>query len=53
MVMKAYLANIPTSVWVLLSLPALVLTRCVMATVIPQVVHAIVPEVVRTVFRVF
>jgi hypothetical protein len=50
--MKAYLANLPTSVWVLALLPALVLTRCVVATVVPQVVHAVVPEVVRTVLRI-
>jgi len=52
MVMKAYLANIPTTAWVLLAVPALVVTRCVLATVVPVVVHAVVPEVVRTVLKV-
>jgi hypothetical protein len=50
--MKAYLVNLPMVVWALIALPALVVTRCVMATVVPQVVHAVVPEVVRTVLRV-
>jgi len=52
MLMKAYLANLPTAFWVLAALPALVVTRCVMAAVVPQVVHAIVPDVVRTVLRI-
>ena len=52
LVMKAYLANVPIVVWALLALPALVVTRCVVATVLPQVVHAVVPEVVRTVLHV-
>jgi len=52
MVMKAYFANLPTAVWVLVFLPALVVTRCVVATVVPQVVHAVVPEAVRTVLRI-
>ena len=52
MVMKTYLANLPTAVWMLAFLPALVLTRCVVATVVPQVIHAVVPEVVRTLLRI-
>lgn len=51
MIMKAYLANLPTSVWALIGLPALVITRVVMATVVPHVLHAVVPEVVRSVLR--
>jgi hypothetical protein len=50
--MKAYLANLPTTVWVLIALPALIVTRCVVATVVPHVVHAMVPEVVRNVLRI-
>ena len=49
--MRAYLANLPTAIWVLGALPALVVTRAVLATVVPQFVHAVVPEVVRTVLR--
>ena len=52
MIMKAYLSNLPTAVWALIALPALMVTRCVVATLVPQVVHAVVPEVVRTVLRV-
>jgi len=52
MLMKAYIANLPTAVWVLAGLPALFVTRCVWATVVPYVVHAVVPEVVRTVLHV-
>ena len=50
--MKAYLANLPTVVWALVALPALVVTRCVVATVVPLMVHAMVPEVVRNVLRI-
>ena len=52
MVMKAHLANLPFAFWALIGLPVLVVTRCVLTTVVPQVVHAVVPEVVRTVLRV-
>ena len=50
--MKAYLANLPTGAWALIFLPALVVTRCVVAMVVPHVVHAVVPEVVRNVLRI-
>jgi hypothetical protein len=50
--MKAYLANLPNVVWALAALPALVVTRCVLATVVPHLVHAVVPEVVRNVLRI-
>lgn len=50
--MKTYLSDLPTSVWVLVGLPALVVTRFVVATVVPQLVHAVVPEVVRTALRI-
>jgi uncharacterized membrane protein len=52
MVMNAYLAKLPTAVWVLIFLPAMVVTRCVVATVVPQLVHAVVPDVVRTILRI-
>jgi len=50
--MKAYLANLPTSAWILIALPTLLVARTVVTTVVPLVVHAVVPEVVRTVLRV-
>jgi hypothetical protein len=52
MVMKTYLANVPIVVWALLALPALAVTRNVVATVVPLVVHAIMPEVVRNLLHV-
>ena len=51
MVMKAHLANLPPAAWALIGLPALYLTKCVLTSVLPLVVHAIVPDVVRTVIR--
>lgn len=51
MVMKAYLANLPPAAWALMGLPALYVTRCVVTAVLPVVIHAVVPEVVRAVFR--
>ena len=48
--MRAYFHNMPTAVWVVASLPALVVARCVLLTVVPALVHAVVPEAVRTVF---
>jgi hypothetical protein len=50
--MKTHLANLPFAVWALIGLPALLITRCVLLNVVPQVVHAVVPEVVRSVLRV-
>ena len=49
--MRAYLANLPPAIWALIALPALVVTRSVVATVVPEVLHAVVPDVVRTVLR--
>ena len=51
MIMRAYLANLSPAIWALIALPALVVTRSVVATVVPVVLHAVVPDVVRTVLR--
>ena len=51
MFMRSYLANVPPVIWALIALPALVVTRSVLATVVPAVWHAVVPDVVRTVLR--
>ncbi len=51
MVMKAHLANLSPTAWALIGLPALYLTKCVLTSVLPLVVHAVVPDVVRTVIR--
>lgn len=47
--MKAYFANLPTKTWMLLLVPALALAYPIVSVVLPAVVHAVVPEVVRSV----
>ena len=51
-VMKAYFANVPTKIWVLLAVPAVLIAYPVVCVVVPAVVRAVVPEVVRTVLSV-
>ncbi len=50
--MKAYFTNLPTRTWILLVVPAVVIAYPVARIVVPAVVHAVVPEVVRTVLSV-
>jgi hypothetical protein len=50
--MKAYFTNLPTRVWILLVVPAVMLAYPIAQIVVPAVVRAVVPEVVRTVLRV-
>jgi hypothetical protein len=50
--MKAYFNNLPTRTWLLLVVPVVVIAYPVVRIVVPAVVHAVVPEVVRTVFSV-
>jgi hypothetical protein len=50
--MKAYLTNLPTRTWLLLVVPAVVIAYPVVRTVVSGVIHAVVPEVVRTVLSV-
>ena len=47
--MKAYFTNLPTRVWLLLVVPAVMIAYPVVRIVIPAVVHAVLPEAVRTV----
>jgi hypothetical protein len=47
--MKAYFTNLPTRIWLLLIVPAAVIGYPVARIVVPAVVHAVVPEAVRTV----
>jgi len=47
--MKAYFTNLPTKIWLLLVLPAIVIAYPVARIVVPAVLRAVVPEVVRTV----
>ena len=50
--MEAYLDNLPTKTWILLVVPAVALAYPIARVVIPAVVHAVVPEVVRSVLSV-
>jgi hypothetical protein len=47
--MKVYLTNLPMKSWMLLVVPALVVAYPVARIVVPAVIHAVVPEVVRNV----
>jgi len=50
--MRAYFNNLPMKTWLLLVVPALAIAYPVARVVIPAVIHAVVPEVVRNVFTV-
>ena len=50
-VMKAYFTNLSSRTWVLLVVPAVAIVYPVIMVVGPAVVHAVVPEVVRTVLH--
>ena len=47
--MKASFTNLPTRTWMLVVLPAVMLAYPVGRIVVPAVLRAVVPEVVRTV----
>jgi hypothetical protein len=47
--MKPYLANLPTRTWALLVVPAVLIAYPIVRIVIPAVVHAVVPDALRTV----
>jgi hypothetical protein len=50
-VMKAYFTNLSAGMWVLLVVPAVAIAYPLIMVVGPSVVHAVVPEVVRTVLH--
>jgi hypothetical protein len=50
--MKAYLTNLPMKIWLVLVVPGVVIAYPVVRIVVPAVVHAVVPEAVRTVLSV-
>lgn len=50
--MKAYLANLPNRIFFLLVVPAMILAYPIGRIVVPAVVHAVVPEVVRNILSV-
>jgi len=47
--MRAYISNLSTRAWLLLVIPSVVIAYPVARIVIVAVIHAVVPEVVRTV----
>ena len=49
--MKAYLTNLSARAWALLVLPLLAIAYPVVTMVLPAVVRAVVPEVVRNVLH--
>jgi hypothetical protein len=51
-VMKAYFTKLSTRTWLLFVVPAVVIAYPVVRIAVPAVVHALVPEVVRTVLSV-
>jgi hypothetical protein len=50
--MKAYFEKLPTGTWLLLVVPAVALAYPIAAIVVPAVLRAVVPEVVRSVLSV-
>jgi hypothetical protein len=50
-VRKAYLTNVPTKIWALLVIPAVAVAYPVVCIVVPAVIHAVVPDAVRTVLN--
>jgi len=50
--MRAYFSNLPTKMWLLLVVPAMAIAYPIARVVIPAVLHAVVPEVVRNVLTV-
>jgi hypothetical protein len=49
--MKAYFANLPAKIWVLLAVPLVAIAYPVVTVVVPAVIRAVVPETVRTVLH--
>ncbi len=52
MFMKAYLENLSMRTWLMIVLPALAVAYPIARLVFPAIVHAVVPDVVRTVLHV-
>jgi hypothetical protein len=49
--MKAYFEKLPTKGWLLIIVPVLVAGYPLVRVVVPTVIHAVVPEVVRNVLH--
>ena len=50
--MRTYLHNLPMRIWLMVVVPAIVVAYPVVRVVLPCVIHAVVPEVVRSVLSV-
>lgn len=50
--MKAWFNKLPTKTWLLLVIPGIVIAYPLFRIVIPAVLHAVVPEVVRSLLSV-
>jgi hypothetical protein len=50
--MRAHFNNLSMKTWLLLVVPALVVAYPIARVVVPAVIHAVVPEVVRNVLTV-
>ena len=50
--MKAYFTNLPTKTWLLIVVPSVILAYPLGRIVVPAVLRAVVPEVVRNVLNV-
>jgi hypothetical protein len=50
--MKRYFTNLPTKTWLMLVVPAVALAYPLVKVVVPAVVHAVVPDVIRTLLTV-
>jgi hypothetical protein len=46
---KGYFTNLPMRIWLLIAVPTVLIAYPVVCIVVPAVVHAVVPEVVRSV----
>ncbi len=49
--MKAYLNNLPTTSWLLVVLAAVIVAYPIAQVLVPTVVHAVVPDAVRTLLK--
>ena len=47
--MKAYLANLPSKIWMLLTLSVVAIAYPVVMVVLPAIIRAMVPEAVRSI----
>ena len=49
--MENYFTNLPARTWPLFVVPLVVIAYPIVAIVVPAVIHAVVPQVVRTVLQ--